>query len=358
MLTRSLSLPDQSSIKFDWLFNKKIDFLFFYASVLVGILCYALLQIFDQKNSLLMIAIVGTAFGAGPLHLGATVFPYLDKKNIQHFWQNPVKRRIFFYAPPIIFALTIALSFICVQLVVFVFLVWTIQHIVQQNVGILLLYHRPNSEEASVDRVLEARSMQLPALFFSLLYFHRVLMNNMPLLVLNVCQVIVFILAVLSIRMYIGSLSKQIKAGKQLNMSAFYFWLFSVFCLAPIGFMGKDYTSAFIIPLTAHWFQYLVINAVLVKRKYIGNSAYQNNLPKTHPLVLFMITCILVCMIVLSATVVSSLVKNGTILYCIVGGTVTATGLIHYFLDAFLWRFRDPFLRETVLPFLKNRALA
>src|ERR1700721_2635558 len=203
MLTSSLSLPDQSSIKFDWLFNKKIDFLFFYASVLVGILCYALLQIFDQKNSLLMIAIVGTAFGAGPLHLGATIFPYLDKKNIQHFWQNPVKRRIFFYAPPIIFALTIALSFICVQLVVFVFLVWTIQHIVQQNVGILLLYHRPNSEEATVDRVLEARSMQLPALFFSLLYFHRVLMNNMPLLVLNVCQVIVFILAVLSIRMYI-----------------------------------------------------------------------------------------------------------------------------------------------------------
>ncbi len=358
MLTDSLSYPNQTSMKFDWMFNKKTDFLFFYASILIGVLCYALLQVLDQKNSLLMMAIVGTAFGAGPLHLGATIFPYLDKKNIQHFWQNPVKRRIFFYAPPLILALTIALSFICVQLVVFVFLVWTIQHIVQQNVGILLLYHRPKSEEAIVDRTLEARSMQLPSLFFSLLYLQRVLMNNMPFWPLNVLQVIVCLISILCVIMYMARLHKQLKAGKQLNVPAFYFWVFSVFCLAPIGFLGKDYTAAFVIPLTAHWFQYLILNFVLVKRKYIGNSSYTSNLPKTHPLILFAITCVLACLVVLSATVISSLIKNDTSMYYIVGGAVTASGLIHYFLDAFLWRFRDPYLQETVLPFLKNRAVA
>jgi hypothetical protein len=318
----------------------------------VGIACYWLLQLFEHGNSLILIVLVSTAFGVGPLHLGATVFPYFDKQNLQYFKSSSINRRIFFYAPPLILALTIAGSLICAPLVFFVFLVWTIQHLVQQNIGILLLYHRSNNGQAVVDRTIEARSQQFAALFFSLLFFHRVILHNMPSVLMNGSFIFVLIL----IRMYLGSLYRLIQTGKYLNGPAFCFWLFSIFSLAPIAFIGHDYASAFIISLATHWFQYLAINIILVKHKYKNNAVQLKNLPALNPFLLFGVTCIIVCLVVLSLSVVSTVLTTKMILGNVLAAVVASFGFTHYLLDAFLWRFRDPFLRETVLPFLKEQA--
>ncbi len=355
MISQPMALPKTLSIKNDWLFSKTTDLLFFYGSILVGIICYGLLQLFEQRNSLILIVLAASVFGAGPLHLGASLFPYFDKRNLQYFKSTAINRKIFFYAPPLIFALSVILSLICTPLVVFIFLVWTIQHLVQQNIGILLLYHRSNSGQAIVNRTIEARSQQISALFFSLLYFHRVLLNNMPSMLLNVLEVISCIAALIFVRLYLTSLSKQIHEGKYLNCPAVCFWIFSIFCLAPIAFLGHDYSSAFIIPLAAHWFQYLAINFILVKRKYSDNVSQLKNLPAINPMLLFGVTCGFVCFTVLGFTVLSTVLTPKLLLSNILGGVVVAFGLTHYLLDAFLWRFRDPFLRESVLPFLKKQ---
>ncbi len=353
MSAGSSVLPLGSSIKFNWLFNKRTDLLFFYSSIFLGVLCYCLLQNTQVSNSLLSMVLISNAFGAGPFHFGATWFPYFDRQNFQHFWQDPLKRKVFFWAPPAILAISIGAFFICVPLITFIWLVWTIQHIVQQNVGILLLYHRYQEGEAMVDRGIEVRSQQLSAVFFSLMFFHRIMMNGLLSPLMNILELIALIAAVLAIRLYIVSLCKQLQSGCSLNLSAFSFWLFSVFCMAPAAFIGKDYAQAFIIPLTVHWFQYLAINYVLVNRKYSHQSNLSQNLPVSHPLLLFLAVCGITLAVVFIVTVISHQCSPGTIMYNLFGGFVMAIGLIHYFLDAFLWRFRDPFLRQTVLPFLK-----
>jgi hypothetical protein len=37
----------------------------------------------------------------------------------------------------------------------------------------------------------------------------------------------------------------------------------------------------------------------------------------------------------------------------ILAGLVMAGSLVHYFQDAFIWRFREQFQRETILPYIK-----
>lgn len=352
------ALPLGSSIKFNWLFNKKADLLFFYSSILLGILCYCLLQNAQIGNSILPVILISNAFGAGPFHFGATWFPYFDRQNLQHFWQDPLKRKVFFWAPLIILAVTIGAFFIYIPFITFIWLIWTIQHIVQQNVGILLLYHRYQEGEAMVNRTIEVRSQQLPAIFFSLIFFHRIMMNGIACPLMDILKLIALIASAWAIRLYLVSLYKQLQAGQSLNLSAFTFWIFSVLCMAPAAFIGNDYSSAFIIPLTVHWFQYLAINYILVNRKYNNQSSFSQNLPVAHPLLLFLTVCGISLAIVLIASVIGRQCSPGTIMYNLFGGFVMSVGLTHYFLDAFLWRFRDPFLRQTVLPFLKNPAAA
>jgi len=200
---------------------------------------------------------------------------------------------------------------------------------------------------------LEARSQQLPALFFSLVYFQRVLMNNTTFIIMDIIKGIALLAALLAVLTCFRNLYKQVKAGKYVNAPAFAFWIFSVFSLLPIAVLGKDYSSAFIITLSVHWFQYLTINTILVKRKYSPGADQLQTSAK--PITLFISTCLMACFIVLGSSLLSTALTNKNTAGIIMGALAAAFGLTHYFLDAFLWRFRDPFLRETVLVFLKKQ---
>ncbi|MCA9804377.1 MAG: hypothetical protein KC777_20550, partial [Cyanobacteria bacterium HKST-UBA02] len=40
----------------------------------------------------------------------------------------------------------------------------------------------------------------------------------------------------------------------------------------------------------------------------------------------------------------------------LISGAIMGLSFVHYLQDAWLWRFRDPFIRQSVLPFLKSTA--
>lgn len=353
MAQESLTVPYRMVFKFDWLLGKRVDVLFFYFPILIGVFCYLVFN--DPNNSIFLGVLIANAFGAGPLHFGATWFAYFDKKNLGHYWGDKRKRAVFFLMPAIIVALTMIGVVVSRPLIVFIWQVWSIQHLVQQNVGILLLYHRPNGGEAVASRAIEAKSLQLAAIFFYLVFFHRVMLGPLSFVLVDVVTILSLLATIVAVYLYIAQLIRQLQQGRYLNVPAFLFWIFSLFCLAPLAYLGQHYADGFMIPLTVHWFQYIAINYLLVKRKY--TTAAVSNLPGSHPVVLFASVCLVMLLVMFALDVLRRMWLPQTIMHTAAEGLLMSIALTHYYLDAFLWRFRDPFQRENVLPYVKSAVM-
>jgi hypothetical protein len=230
---------------------------------------------------------------------------------------------------------------------------WSILHLVQQNVGILLLYHKPATGEAVVDRKLEGRSIQMAALFFYVTFLHRIMLGNQPGIAFDLIKLFVLAAAALYVIKYLIELSKQLRSGKHLNASAFLFWVYSVLFLTPLAFIGRDFTEAYVIPQVVHWFQYLGINYILVSRKYA--TEHKANLPWGHPIALFAATCLIFFLGIETISYFLQVTKGDSRIFPLFVGLSFGLGFCHYFQDSFIWRFRDPYLRSTVLPFVKGQ---
>ena len=259
----------------------------------------------------------------------------------------------FFAAPPLIMALTIAGAYLCLPLVQAIWLVWSLQHIVKQNVGILLLYHGHGKGEAIVPRPLEERSQYTAACLFGLIFFHRVMLGNPPGWLWQVAIAVALALAARAAIGYLIELRSQIKAGAYLNLPALGFWIISILSLSPIAFLGDSFNESYLIPVTVHWFQYIGLNWRLVRRKYTTEAS--ENLPFSNPARLFLGFCLFVVVGTFALMVLSTSYAAGNWQKTLFVGIILGLGHIHYFLDAFIWRFREPYQRKTVLPYLVSR---
>lgn len=338
-------------IRYPWLFGKTCDLTFLYASILLGFAMF-----FLSKSSLAQVspfwAIVATnAFGAGPFHQGATWFAYLDKENRQHYQSTTSRQIIFFLAPVFIFVLTVVGMFCARPLTAFIWMAWSLQHLVQQNIGILLLYHRHGQGEAIIPRPLEARSQQVAAVMFSLIFLYRsILEYKLSMIMIPLIVVVAIYTASLTWR-YIWNLRNQLNQGAYLNLPALMFWCFSMLCLWPMAFIGHSFYDGYIIPITVHWFQYILINYVLVNNKYSTDRIA--NLPVSHPITLFFLFCAGIMLFVLSLSLAKDIgIFNQAWQQTLLIGAIFGLGNVHYFLDAFLWRFREPYQRQAILPYL------
>jgi hypothetical protein len=242
----------------------------------------------------------------------------------------------------------------CRPLTLSIWLIWSIQHLVQQNIGILLLYHNPRANEVVVNRKTETLSLQIPAVLFTLILLKRTTFQNSTFLLLDIAVCAFGLWTVLLFWKYAAEFSAQVKNGKTVNVPALGFWGMSAACLIPLTCVGHDFPQAFVAPVTWHWFQYIGLNWRLVRKKYNGGSE-NANLPFSRPTLLFLSTCFSVMLINLSLSAATfhpglhEQTKN------IIIGVLIGLVHIHYFLDAFMWRFREPYQRAAILPYLIDR---
>jgi hypothetical protein len=337
------------------MFGRDHDLFFFFFSLIIGFAVFALTQSTLFSSSIVFALLITSSFGAGPFHQGPTWFMYFDKKNRAYYLSSLKKRIIFFAAPTMLLLLSVFGMFVCKPVVTGIWLIWSIQHLVQQNVGILLLYHNHGGHEAIVARQKEVLSLQVPAALFTLCFVRRVLMTGHSSIIFDTLVGVFAVWSLLITVNYFIDLRKQVQDGKSLNVPAFAFWSFSVLCLMPMGFIGRDFTEAFLIPVTWHWFQYIGLNWRLLRKKYGGNENELANLPIAKPVFLFFMTCF--CLVVINiflaicsrSPTISDQWKDLFI------GLLIGFATIHYFLDAFIWRFREPYQREAILPYLRSR---
>jgi hypothetical protein len=340
-------------LRYPWMFSRGVDIAFFFFPVLLALAIFYLGQSSGVATSTFWTVVVFNAFGIGPIHQGATWFHYFDKKNREHYLSTTKHKRIFFLGPPLIVLIAIIGMFVAQQLTMYIWMFWNIQHLVQQNIGILLLYHNHNQGEAIVPRHLEVRSQHVAALLFFLLSFRYGFANTPAAAFYNGVILLVFCWAALCVGWYLGELAKQIRAGAYLNVPAFGFWLISLLILYPLAYFSNRFETAFLAPLVVHWFQYIGLNIMLVKNKYSNNERAEN-LPVNRPFLLFALTCLtLVAFIGVFAfgtkcEIFSYWQRN------LLAGFLIGVSSVHFYLDAFIWRFREQYQREAVLPFLKQ----
>ena len=331
------------------MFGAATDVTFFYGSIVFGFLLFALQKNMPAQTAFLSILIFN-AFGAGPFHQGATWFAFLDKRNRTEFASTRAKRMIFFAGPPLVLAATILATLVHPTLAYGFWLLWSLQHLVQQNVGILLLYHNHGRGEAIVGRALETKSLQMAAITCTLIFFERVLLLGAYKEFIYPLISLIGLYTAWLLANYLVELARQLKSGEYLNGPAFFFWLFSLVSLAPIAFLGKSFEDGYLIPITVHWFQYIALNYVLVKNKYRSEQA--SNLPPMPPLVLFAAMCTAVTVLMLGISFAKVTFAADPLMQRVLMGVVLGMGNVHYFLDAFLWRFREPYQRQAILPYL------
>lgn len=345
--------PQVRTLTFPWMFGQKIDLLFFFLPVPLGITLFVLSQASAISSSSIWLFLVLDAFGAGPFHFGPTWFAYFDRKN-REYWKSMRRTQLIFFLGPPLLILTVTLGHLYADWVIQIpIMIWAIQHLVQQNVGILLLYHNQGKGEAIVNRQLEMKSQQLPAILFSLIFFYRVFLHSPEGIAWTVFFAGVSLWAVHPVAEYIIDMWKQVRAGAYVNVPALAFWIVSVICMVPFAFLGKSFSEGWIIPVTVHWFQYIGLNYALVKNKYASGEPQVGDLPRVAPLLLFLITCAGFLLAWATIWFLGNMVFAATdFVTRLLTGIWLGVICCHYFLDAFLWRFREPFARQTILPYL------
>lgn len=342
------------SIRFDWMFSPWKDLLYFFLPVPLAFLMFAGAQAFELTNALLFALIAQEVLGLGAFHQGATWFHFLDKSNRDYYLVGWKGKLTFILTPLLLFCATVAGAVYWAPLTFFVYVCWSLNHAVQQNIGILLLYQNSKTEEARIPRDIQVWSQRLMALSFALVFFRRMVLLGTPMSELIWVPIVISAVFGLAYCVaYVVKLASQLADGRYVNLPGFLFWLVCITYLLPFGFFGKNYDDALLIPLVVHWCQYIGINYIVAQRKYSGE--HTENLPLKRPVLLYLISGI--CLILL-VSLLSFLQKaQGAEELCgkVLKGAILGLGMVHYYLDGFIWRFRDKFPREAMLPYLVRR---
>jgi hypothetical protein len=356
-MTSSALTKSRLRLEYPWMFGRNFDLLFFFFPLPLAILFFSLVRFSPLGASTFFTVLLLEAFGAGAFHWGPTWFAYLDKKNREYWKTQPVKVAIFYFGPPLVMLISILGMIYLPWAITLVSMLWALQHLTQQNCGILLLYHNQGRGEAIIDRQTEMRSQQVSAIFFASIFYWRSFFGAPQNILCAFLGAVLLSCSIYYVVKYLLLLSRQIRGGAIINVPALMFWALSVLAFLPFAFFGKSFEDSFFIPVTMHWFQYIGLNYMLVKNKYALGEENRINLPNFSPLALFFITCSLgvLSLICIKTAIywpdIDPLAKR------IVAGIYIGLANGHYLLDAFLWRFREQHARQSILPhLLRNRS--
>ncbi len=335
-----------------WLSSARNDLTLFFLPAVLALGLSTLFRTNIVANSPILLLLLLQGFGFGPFHQGLTWFHYFDRNTLAHYTSTK-NIRWAVMAPAAIVVVSTICFWYSPTFFFFVYVIWTIQHIAKQNIGILLLYHNSDLSEAVVEREVEVGSIQTAAAMFSFLFLNGLIkQDGFVALSVHVVIAATAIELIYFLVRYTRSQVLQIRNGKSLNAPALAFWALSLFAFAPFGF-AKDYGQGLFVALVMHWFQYVGLNGMLVGRKYWGTNNTQA-LIGHRPIVLFIaLGALYVALMMPVQIMMQAGIDPNAWQLRIVAGLVNGFTLAHYFLDAFIWRFREQFNRQSLLAYLK-----
>ncbi|MBX9666416.1 MAG: hypothetical protein K2X93_02310 [Candidatus Obscuribacterales bacterium] len=353
MTSSQAAESDKSLFYFPWMASPQFDLLWYFCPIFVAILATVLLDQFKFLAAGLMMIFIVNAFGVGPMHQGPTWFFYFDKKNLE-YWSADKKRFFVYYVGPILVGIvSIALAVLAPWLSLVVTTLWGVQHFVQQNFGMTMLYHNKDGNEALPNRKLLLRSLWTPTIFFNAVFYHRLLVPG-PVDNWTIgAFAILGLVALGDVLRYALDMKRQVTTnGVRINAPALMFWLISVIYYVPFILPGQKIETVYLIPGTMHWFQYIGLNLILVKHKY-DDQERKHDIP-CGAYMLMTALCLGSLLIFLATRGFQQDFSVESLPFRVLMGIFVGLSNIHYYQDAFFWRFREKYQRDSIMPYLMS----
>jgi hypothetical protein len=345
----AIELPGRSTVRSHaargWIQSPAYDLALFVLSPVAGTL--AVLWALNLPGGAAVIAVV-TFLLAIPHYMSSFSF-FLGDENRQYYHRHAA----LFYGGPLAIAGTVLLlrgSGAHTPVLVTMF-VWNIYHVSQQSHGILSIYRRLNSGPTAERAVARVAILSVNAtmafwhvgrfepLYRVLAAVHPVLPWALPAITLPVAA---SALGVLGYRMLQRAQGISLPEGAFLATSLLLFHPYLWVADAGLATMGM---------LVGHFIQYLAIVWLLNHRKYTtaaGSTAQR----------------VLAHMSANPRTVAATVVGIGFAIFLGERATAwlgapmvyiiawNALSLIHFYLDGLVWAFRNPFVRNSIGPYL------
>jgi len=328
-----------------WIQSPGYDFAFIVLSPIVGTLA-VLWTLSLPGGGVVVIAV--TFLLAIPHYMSSFSF-FLGDENRRYYNDHA----LLFYGGPAAIAIAVLLlrgtgAHTPVMVTMFV---WNIYHVGRQSHGILSIYRRLNNgatDERAVAMVAILSVNATMALWFADRFtpLYGVLKSVHPLVPWLVPAAIMPI-ALSSLGVLIYRLSKR---ARRIQLPEGAFLLTSLLLFHPYLWV-RDAGLATMGMLIGHFFQYLAIVWLLNHRKYQRSegSASQRLLAiaSSSPGTVIITICV-IGLVIFGAERMTAFVGAG-MAYII---AFNALSLTHFYLDGLIWAFRNPFVRQSIGPYL------
>lgn len=283
-------------------------------------------------------------FALGLTHFGSTWFFYLDETNRQYFNTKPWA---FYYAPLLLVLAPIGLAFTPYAVLAIVITYWfSGWHVMKQSVGITSLYRGRiglfGPEDREVD-TLVIMSASFLALFGRYLKFsdfgYEHLFKEYYGIVVVVAILVLFLYALMR---WLKAVMKRFQTHGKQALPLFLFTCVSILLFTPFLYV-KDFQVAFMSNLLGHYAQYLVLIWIINQNKY----ALTGETPKPAMLTYLSKHLYLYVGVLLAYALLVTLVGQISVLLPVVGLTWA-----HFYVDGFIFKFKDPEMRKRILPYI------
>ncbi len=338
-----------------WVISPKFDTIFFLAPMLLGLLYFVSLML-APGHALLITAFVWVVFAQ--THFGSTWFIFFDKKNLAYYCQHPF---IYFVMPVIIFIAVLALGAVNQTLLIILVAIASLYHVTKQNLGIMQLYRMRNKEYDLPTRRVENGTIFAWSLLFGA--FGALQLPNFQAQFGTLLGLTWYGLAALLTLSAIGTLwivVQYVRRGAN-SIPKTIFLITSILMYSPYLYASVVLVDIYqmeiatLTSLIAHYMQYIGIVWLINVNKYGKETEHAKRNPLLHAIASHY-PAILLAILGYGAVMAGlrwGVPQQYPVLLNVVPNIVVGLMVIHFYIDSFIWRFRNPFIRETVLPFIR-----
>lgn len=339
-----------------WAISPMFDLVFFTGPVIIGLL-YFLAIVQFPTHALAITILLWMVFAQG--HFASTWFIYLDAKNKEHFKD---RYHIYYVLPALIFVATVLIGLKSAALLFVVIAIVSFYHVTRQSIGILQIYRARNKEFDIREKYAE-----MCLLFVWGIYFTGSGAVNLPMfqtllgtwLELARVGVSVFLYAGVALGLYVLACTLR---RKENSLPKLAFLLVSTCLYLPYLYTTslmietQNFEVATITSLIPHYMQYMGLVWLINRNKYAAGSvhaALNPFLARLSQNVVYILGAIMAYAALMGYLHYAGRAFPG-LLAALLPSIVAGLMMVHFFVDAFIWRFSNPHMREHVFPFIRR----
>ena len=312
------------------IFSRLADILLLKLPIYLPILYGLILYNFNSYENLLVFI---TLLLLAEPHFGATWPFFLNNKNQNYILENKLNLIIF---PILITFISIFLFFYFKNFFYLIFLIFNFFHVTRQSVGITKLFVKNKDE-------LEFHTLSIIVFGFIFLvvavlrFYLNLRLINDNLLIFNV-----IVLSTISILLLYNFIKYKVSENA-------YTLITGILIFYPICFVDKP-VHGIIMGVTMHYIQYLALTyKVSLRRLNDENQFLESKIFDKNYLIVIIFYGIVMAILSLSNTQNIIDVNISYLLF------IPLTGqMLHFYLDSFLWKFREEHHRNVTLKYLKG----